>query len=262
MAGHHRPHPLTDFEQLLREASTTPIEGWDFTSWGDRLRIGALPWDFAATVSERAAGAASLLDIDTGGGEWLAALPRRPARTVATESWPGNVPVARKRLEPLGIELVEAAGAPDNVVQRDDLPTLPFENGSFEVVCCRHASYVPAEVARVLAPGGTFLTQQVGGDYRAFDELLGIEPRPAPDPVWDLRFAEKQLAAVGLTVSDGAEGAEEIVFADAGVLAWYLRRVPWAVDGFTIDGFREPLRRLRTPARVRQPAFWLEARRP
>lgn len=145
--------------------------------------------------------------------------------------------------------------------QGDDLPPLPFDDGSFELVCSRHTAYVAAEVARVLAPDGRFLTQQVGGDYGDFDQLLGIERRPAPDPQWNLSFATKQLAAAGLEVIDGAEGVEEIVFADAGALAWYLRKVPWAVDGFTIDGFREPLRRLRTPARVQQPAFWLEARR-
>ncbi len=213
-------------------------------------------------MAARAEGAASLLDVGTGGGEWLAALPVRPVRTVATESWSANVPVARGRLGPLGVELVETPGAPDNVVQRDALPALPFEDASFDVVCCRHGAYVAAEVARVLVPGGTFVTQQVGGDYRGFDDLLGIARRSAPDPAWDLAFATRQLADAGLEVVDGAEGHEETVFADAGVLAWYLRRVPWAVDGFTIDGFREPLRRLRTPARVRQPAFWLEARRP
>ncbi len=36
--------------------------------------------------------------------------------------------------------------------------------GRFDLILNRHESYHPGEIARVLAPGGTFLTQQVGGD--------------------------------------------------------------------------------------------------
>jgi cyclopropane fatty-acyl-phospholipid synthase-like methyltransferase len=65
-----------------------------------------LPWDYTATVLEHARRSPDLLDLGTGGGEWLAALPYRPARTVATEAWPPNVSVARGRLKPLGTEVV------------------------------------------------------------------------------------------------------------------------------------------------------------
>jgi hypothetical protein len=61
--------------------------------------------------------------------------------------------------------------------------------------------------------------------------------------------------------------AEETTFADVGAFAWYLRAVPWAVDGFSIEMHRPQLERLHRrlesdgPLVVSQPAFWLAAER-
>ena len=146
---------MTTFDALLAEAETHPVEGWDFSWLGERVVMQPPPWDFAGIVESRASRAADLLDLGTGGGEWLASLSERPARTVATEAWPPNVDVARRRLEPLGVEVVAVESAPDNVDQPPGLaaPTLPFGDESFSLVVSRHESYVAAEVARVLRPG-------------------------------------------------------------------------------------------------------------
>ncbi|NBE95548.1 class I SAM-dependent methyltransferase [Nonomuraea sp. KC401] len=105
---------------------------------------GDLPWDYAGMVRERLPGTASLLDLGTGGGELLASLAPLPPRTVATEGHPPNVPVARRRLEPLGVEVVAAGGE----------GTLPLPTGAFELIVDRHEAYDPHEVRRLLAPGG------------------------------------------------------------------------------------------------------------
>jgi SAM-dependent methyltransferase len=205
-----------------------------------------------------------MLDVDTGGGEWLASLPERPPRTVATESWAANVDVARERLEPLGVELLAADAVPDNVDQRGDEPPLPCADASFELVTARHAAYVPREIARVLTTGGVFLTQQIGGDYGDFHEALGL-PRRAPTPRWNLEYASAQLASVGLEPVQGAEGEETTSFADVGALAWYLRLIPWTVEGFSIERYRSNLERAHEriardgALRVRLPAFWVRA---
>jgi hypothetical protein len=101
---------MTAVDALLAEAEAHPVEGWDFSWLGPRAVSQMPPWDFAAIVERRARGAADLLDLGTGEGGWLAALPGRPARTVATEAWPPNVEVARRRLEPLGIAVVAGTG--------------------------------------------------------------------------------------------------------------------------------------------------------
>ena len=219
-------------------------------------------------MEEHAGRAAELLDLGTGGGEWLSSLSRRPARTAATESWPPNVGVARARLEPLGIEVVEVEPIPDNVDQRarDRRRRLPCRDAAFDLVTNRHDSFLASEVARLLRPGGVFLTEQVGGDYGPFYDALGLG-RPPRGRAWSLALAAEQLDAAGLRIVEGDEGAEEATFADAGAFAWYLRAIPWAVEGFSIETHWEQLERLsrriesQGPLVVSQPAFWLAAER-
>ena len=252
--------------RLLAEAAAHPVSGWDFAWLGDRIST-SLPWSFEEVVVRHARRSPDLLDLGTGGGEWLAALPHRPPRTVATESWPPNVDVAGARLRPLGVSVVRDERAPDNVDQRpgDERGRLPFPAESFALVCSRHSSFVAAEVARVLVGGGVFLTQQVGGGYEDFYEALGLAQPPAPTRRWDLRLAEEQLADAGLRVVDAAEGREETRFADVGAFAWYLRAIPWTVEGFSIETHRRGLERVDERIRasgaltMRLPAFWLEA---
>jgi SAM-dependent methyltransferase len=76
-----------------------------------------------------------------------------PELAYATEAYAPNVPVAKKRLEPLGVR----------VTAIDDDDSLPFDDAGFDLVLNKHESFSPAEVRRILRPGGTFLTQQVGG---------------------------------------------------------------------------------------------------
>jgi len=86
--------PNDSFSELLEEARTHPVGGWDFSWLGDRMETKPLPWDFSILVDELARGADTMLDLGTGGGEWLASLPHRAQVTVATESWLPNVAVA------------------------------------------------------------------------------------------------------------------------------------------------------------------------
>jgi hypothetical protein len=127
------------FEELVSEALGAPFAGWDFSWLAARSTAGRLPWNYRAEVTARAAAAGSLLDMGTGGGERLSRLSPRPERTVATESWPPNVPVAAARLHPLGIPVVQDEGAPDNTSQHGTGPgRLPFGNGVWGLVANRH----------------------------------------------------------------------------------------------------------------------------
>jgi SAM-dependent methyltransferase len=256
---------MRDLDALLAEAETHPVEGWDFSWLGDRAVSHPPPWDFEALVERRAADAPDLLDLGTGGGEWLAALSRRPARTVATEAWPPNVEVARRRLRPLGVEVVAVETAPDNCDQPLGLevPALPFGAGSFSLVVSRHESYLAAEVARVLRPGGLFLTQQMGGDSSGYRAALGLEP--IEQRTFEVELAREQLESAGLRVLSAEAGTGATTFADAGAFAYWLRAIPWLVEGFSIAAFRTELaaleERLRAevPLTIEEPAFLIEA---
>jgi SAM-dependent methyltransferase len=256
---------MTAVDALLAEAEAHPVEGWDFSWLGERAVAEPPPWDFAALVESHAARADDLLDLGTGGGEWLSSLSERPVRTVATEAWPPNVGVARRRLGPLGIEVVQVDSAPDNIDQPPalDSPALPFEDGSFSLVVSRHESYVAAEVARVLRPGGVFLTQQMGGDSNGYRAALGLPP--VDDLRFDLQLAREQLEAAGLRVLRTEEGSGATTFADAGAFAYWLRAIPWLIDGFSVTAYRGELaeleRRLQQegPLTIEEPAFLVEA---
>jgi SAM-dependent methyltransferase len=258
-----------DFDALVAEALAEPTEGWDFARFGARMHSTHPSWRYWDLIAEAAASAPSLLDIGTGGGEQLAGfcdrVAARPQLTVATESWPPNVPVAARRLAPLGIPVVHAEGAPRNDAQAADelLGRLPFRDGAFALVIDRHEAFNAREVARVLAPHGVFITQHVGSDYRDLHDLLD-EPWTPVAPV-ERALVARQVTAAGLTVDEGGDAEVVLTFADVGALGWYLRQVPWAVP--TVDVERDP-GRLRAahervladgPVHVRQQQFWLRA---
>jgi SAM-dependent methyltransferase len=217
------------YDELIHEALTTPFEGWDFAVLHGRMTTdGALPWDYEQLVRDRLPTATSLLDLGTGGGELLASLAPLPPRTAATEGYPPNVPIARRRLEPLGVEVAEASGA------------LPFPDGSFDLITNRHETYDPHEIRRLLARGGTFITQQVAG--RDLEEInQALHGPPHKDADWGLTTA---TAATGLDVIWSQEAGFTTTFHDIGALVLFLRVVSWQVPDFDIDKYDARLRAL------------------
>jgi SAM-dependent methyltransferase len=256
------------FDELVSEALAAPFSGWDFSflDW-PRARTERLPWSYRREVARRAASAGTMLDMGTGGGERLSRLPSRPPRTVATEAWPPNVPVAAARLRPLGVRVVQDEGAPDNKVHGDgDRGRLPFRDGAFGLVANRHEAFRADEVSRVLAPGGTFVTQHI--DFHSSDDLyrlLGLELPEQPDS-W-LPLARQQVRDAGLIVQAAVRGEERHELRDVGALVYYLRVVSWAVPEYSLDRCRTALRAAYErpelwPAPFRQRLFLLVAAKP
>ncbi|MEV4704064.1 class I SAM-dependent methyltransferase [Actinoplanes sp. NPDC049316] len=173
------------------------------------------------------AGAAAALDLQTGGGEVLATVPEPPRVLIAVEAWRPNVPVAARNLRPLGASVVEAGNS------------LPFRDAVFDLVVSRHPVRTPwDEVARVLRPGGTFLTQQIGaGTNRELSEAM-LGPLPPPEP----QHFERLVAAAGLSLVDLRAERLRVEFFDVAAVAYFLRKVVWTVPGFSIERFRPRLR--------------------
>ncbi|MFI6295584.1 class I SAM-dependent methyltransferase [Nonomuraea sp. NPDC050790] len=231
-----------EYDELIAQGLTTPFEGWDFGVFQGRMTEKALPWDYGELVRERLPYTGSLLDLGTGGGEFLAALGPLPARTAATEGYAPNVPVARKRLEPLGVEVVE--------VGDDD--RLPLTDASFELIVSRHESYDPAELRRVLKPGGTFITQQVGGqDLADVNRVLGAPAHEYTE--WNLAAAVEELTEAGFEISWQTETLVESTFLDVGALVLFLRITPWHVPDFDVIRYGDRLRALHDQMRTGHP---------
>jgi oxygen-dependent protoporphyrinogen oxidase len=144
----------------------------------------------------------------------LSRASRTPSRIAATESWPPNVELARRRLGPFGVTVAEAA----------DEAVLPFGDGSFDLVVSRHPVVTRwTELARVLRPGGAFLSQQIGaGSNRELYEFM-----TGPQPASDLRSparAAAQARVAGLEVTDLRSEALRVEFNDVGAVVHFLRR--------------------------------------
>src|SRR2546425_12161877 len=90
-------------DALLDEAERQPFVGWDFSWLRGRLDSQPLPWDYTATIAEHARSSPDLLDLGTGGGEWLAELSHPPPRTGATEASGAHVALAPARPRPPGV---------------------------------------------------------------------------------------------------------------------------------------------------------------
>ena len=183
-------------------------------------------------MAGRMARATAALDIETGGGEVLATVAPRPPLLVATESWPPNVAIARDRLRPLGVHVVAVA----------DAPTLPFAAASFDLVVSRHPVVVLwEEIARVLRPGGTYLSQQIGaGTNRELTEFM-MGPRPV-NPSRSPERARAAAEAAGLEVVDLRACALRVEFFDVAAVVCFLRKVRWTVPGFTAEAYLGRLR--------------------
>ncbi len=218
----------------MAEGTAVPLQGYDFSWFEGRATEERPPWGYARLMAERMAHAEAALDLETGGGEVLATVARPPALLVATEGWWPNVEMARTRLRPRGVHVVAAT----------DSPPLPFADASFDLVVSRLPVVVLwGEIARILRPGGTYLSQQVGpGTNRELTEFL-----MGPRPVNESRSAASARAGaegVGLEVVDLRECALRVEFFDLGAVVHFLRKVPWTVPGFTPEAYDAELRRL------------------
>jgi SAM-dependent methyltransferase len=233
-----------DYDELIAQGLRAPLVGWNFDWLSGRATEERPTWGFSSRARSALAAASTALDIDTGGGEVLAYIARFPRAMVATEAWLPNVGLARERLEPLGVR----------VVQTSDAPALPFRSECFDLVLNRHglrgrsasteADVWWKEVARVLRPGGRFLSQQVGG--RGMQELrsaMGLTPIASQQP-WDARMARTVIGRSGFVVTEAREEFPRTVFFDVGAIVYYLRMVIWTVPGFTVDTHDAHLRRV------------------
>lgn len=224
-----------DTNALIRmwkeEENIAHIHGWDFSHIDGRCIEEPLPWDYRQVIGEYLTPEMRLLDIDTGGGEFLLSLNHPHGNTAATENYPPNVALCKEILLPLGIDFRPADGKGN----------LPFENDRFHIVINRHGDFNPCEIYRVLKPGGMFVTQQVGAenDRELVELLCGKLPLPFPE-----QYADKAAEAfqkAGFTILRREEIFRPIRFADVGALVWFARVLPWEFPDFSVDTHIENL---------------------
>lgn len=210
-----------------------PFAGWDFSYLSGRYHEQEPPWSYEALVRGLLANADSVLDMGTGGGEKLLEFrDALPANTVATEGYAPNVPVARANLEPHGIRLVD--------YNLEITPRMPFEDDTFALIIDRHEAFDAQEVARILRPGGMFLTQQVDG--RDLGEMLAVFGHESAYLHVNAATCSQGLVDAGLEIVRSEEWAGKSTFADIGALVYFLHAAPWsAPDDFSVERYAPQL---------------------
>jgi SAM-dependent methyltransferase len=221
------------FDQLEKEYSHE-FKGWDFSYLTKSGRMISFPlsWNYKLIVEEQLKKAKSLLDMGTGGGEFLSSVSGLPKNTFATEGYEPNIPIAKIRLGEIGIE-----------VRKIENDKIPFENNVFDLVINRHESYIESEIKRVLIKDGVFITQQVGGLTNAdLNMWMGAKIQ---DPIsWSLCSMVLKLEKEGFEVTYQDECITKTRFFDIGAVIYYLKCIPWQIKDFSIKGYWERIYKL------------------
>lgn len=223
--------------KLMAEYSTD-FSGWDFSYLTDsgRMRESVLPWNYRSLVEDRlslARNSVSLLDMGTGGGEFLLSLKNLPPETFATEGYEPNLKVAQENLKEKGIE-VRFIGADDRI---------PYDDRQFTTVINRHESFDSGEVNRVLKAGGVFITQQVGG-LNDLNLNSALNAAASEYSSWHLFSAVKDLSGRGFRILRQQEAYGYTRFYDIGAIVYYLKCIPWQIPDFSVERYADSLHSL------------------
>jgi len=220
------------FDELVAQGEAASVDGWEF-SWLDGRATEQRPsWGYQRLMGRKMALAAAALDIQTGGGEVLAGVAKLPPIAVATESWPPNLARATRNLRPYGAV----------VVADQDEPPLPFADGAFDLVVSRHPVTVWwEEIARVLEPGGTYLSQQIGPDNLHEIKEFFRGPLPLGRSGGEPELVRARAEAAGLEVVDLRSESLLVEFFDVGAMVYFLRKVIWIVPDFAVEKYRDRL---------------------
>jgi len=202
------------------------FQGWDFSRTEERMVIPELPLDYGAVISKYRQNTDRLLDMGTGGGEFLLTLSHPHELTYATEGWQPNFKLCQRTLSPLGVT-VKKYDSMD-----DDLP-MPFDDAFFDIVINRHESFDLSEVSRVLMPGGYFITQQVGGNNNSdLKKKLGFFHNHYPEHT--IESYVNTLSELGFEILQTDEIEHTVKFLDVGALVFYAKNVVWEFPEFSV----------------------------
>ena len=212
------------------------IHGWNFSHiYGRYSEEENLPWDFRTVINKYLKDNMKLLDMETGGGEFLLSLNHPKHNTSAIEGYQPNVELCKKVLLPLGIDFKEADG--------DE--KLPFENEYFDIITNRHGAYNVTELKRVLKKDGIFITQQVGAENdRELVEMLLPKYKDLPYAEHYLNIKQQEISEQGFEILESGETFQPIKFFDTGALVWFAKIIEWEFPNFSVKSQLDNLYRI------------------
>jgi len=214
-----------ELKELWKKDEEMSFQGWDFSYLLNRWEGENLPWDYKTIVKEYLKPEYELLDMGTGGGEFLLTLNHPHNKTSVTEAWEPNVKLCKEKLSPLGI----------NVAQVYDDAKLPFKDNSFDMIINRHEAYEVNEVKRILKPNGIFITQQVGGNNNEILSKVLIKNFVSQYSCHNLNYRSEELEGNSFKVLYKNEYFPYLRFYDVGAIVYYAKIIEWEFPGFSVD---------------------------
>lgn len=215
---------------LIDEALAQSFSGWDFSFVDSRIEEAQPSWSYQELAGSRIVKASALVDLCTGGGEFLDQFYPLPEKTYATEGYAPNIKVAKDRLEPRGVTVVAVA--------LDD--QLPLPDHAFDLIINRHGAYSVKEIERISdLSGSVFLTQQVGSN-----NAIGLNTAlsaPTEAATWNLDLATAELIERGFKITSKREELPTMSFKDIGAVVFYLKAIPWQIPNFEFARYRHKL---------------------
>jgi len=217
------------YEYLTKEYNAH-FSGWDFSYVKGRMVEDKLPWSYKSIVENNFVGKDTLLDMDTGGGEFLCSLSNLPKNVCATEGYEPNIAIAEKRLKEEDIILKS--------IKNDN--KIPFDNEYFDIITNRHGSYDIQELKRTLKKNGLFITQQVGS-LNCIDMNMALEAKISDYIEWCLVKNIEMFKDAGMEIIEYGEYIGKTRFNDIGAIVFYLKCIPWQIKDFSVTKYYKKL---------------------
>lgn len=211
--------------KYLQEEENKAFSGWDFSYLDNRWIDEELPWDYKTIVLEYLKPDFQLLDIGTGGGEFLKTLNHPYSNTCVTEGYKPNYELCLNKLKPLGIKVYNYVG--------DEIFTDILDN-SFDIVINRHESYNEKELYRILKPNGLFITQQVGAYNNKELACFFDENHTDQFPEMTIDDSIKRLVDNNFEIIYSDEYYPVLKFLDLGAIAYFARIIEWEFLNFKV----------------------------
>ena len=223
-----------DYKKLREfwlEEESAYFQGWNFSNLCGRMEGGKIPWDYFTIINNYLNNMHTLLDMGTGGGEFLLSLGHPHNQTYITEAYPSNVELCRKTLTPLGI----------CVKQVFDDSQLPYNDEMFDIVINRHGAFDAKEVNRVLRPNGIFITQQVGGenDNELRTLLNSGETNSFSKHTLENNISVLNKANFEILLQD--ECFSKSYFFDVGAIVYFAKIIEWEFPDFSVQNYFQQL---------------------
>lgn len=202
------------------------FQGWDFSYIDKRKQEEPLPWNYDKIIRQYLNTNSILLDMGTGGGEYLLTLKHPYYNTFATEAYLPNFELCKRTLKPLGIDVRQ--------IYNDS--NLPFEGEMFDIIINRHEAFDINEVYRLLKPNGLFITQQVGGlNNKELSRFLISDFKEVISSQYTLKNNVMLIENRGLTILKADEYFPSLKFFDVGALVYFAKIIEWEFPNFSVN---------------------------